>query len=83
MRNIPIPKIAAVFGLSSDSEMQVTGYQIDSRTIQPGELFFALKGERTDGHNHLSQAKLRGAVGAVVSKSYKGPDFWFSSSAGG
>ncbi len=27
------------------------GYSIDSRTVQPGELFFAVKGERLDGHD--------------------------------
>jgi len=44
------------------------GYSIDSRTIQPGELFFAVKGERLDGHDYVQQALERGAVSAVVRK---------------
>jgi UDP-N-acetylmuramoyl-tripeptide--D-alanyl-D-alanine ligase len=44
------------------------GYSIDSRTIQPGELFFAVKGERMDGHDFVEQALGSGAVAAVVRK---------------
>src|SRR5258708_12872026 len=44
------------------------GYSIDSRTVQPGELFFAVKGERLDGHDFVEQALSRGAVAAVVRK---------------
>ena len=44
------------------------GYSIDSRTIRPGELFFAVKGERLDGHDYVHQALERGAVSAVVRK---------------
>ena len=32
-----------------------TGYSIDSRTVQPGELFFAVKGERLDGHDFVER----------------------------
>ena len=42
------------------------GYSIDSRTLQPGELFFAVKGERLDGHDFVAQALERGAAAAVV-----------------
>ena len=44
------------------------GYSIDSRTVEPGELFFAVKGERLDGHDFVEQALSRGAIGAVVEK---------------
>jgi len=44
------------------------GYSIDSRTVQPGDLFFAVKGERLDGHDFVHQALERGAVSAVVRK---------------
>jgi UDP-N-acetylmuramoyl-tripeptide--D-alanyl-D-alanine ligase len=43
-----------------------TGYSIDSRTIGKGELFFAVKGERFDGHDFVDAALERGAVGAIV-----------------
>jgi UDP-N-acetylmuramoyl-tripeptide--D-alanyl-D-alanine ligase len=44
------------------------GYSIDSRTISGGELFFAVKGERLDGHDFVSGALDRGATAAVVRK---------------
>jgi UDP-N-acetylmuramoyl-tripeptide--D-alanyl-D-alanine ligase len=43
-------------------------YSIDSRTIEPGQLFFAVKGERMDGHDFVEQALEKGAVAAVVRK---------------
>src|SRR5215467_16200455 len=46
-----------------------TGYSIDSRTIRPGELFFAVKGEKLDGHDFVLQAIETGAIAAVVAQS--------------
>jgi UDP-N-acetylmuramoyl-tripeptide--D-alanyl-D-alanine ligase len=48
------------------------GYSIDSRTISPGQLFFAVKGERFDGHDFVERALEKGAVGAVVRKDQRG-----------
>jgi UDP-N-acetylmuramoyl-tripeptide--D-alanyl-D-alanine ligase len=42
------------------------GYSIDSRTIGKGELFFAVKGERFDGHDFVDSALQNGAGGAVI-----------------
>jgi UDP-N-acetylmuramoyl-tripeptide--D-alanyl-D-alanine ligase len=44
----------------------VTGLSIDTRTLREGELFFAIKGDRTDGHDYVATAFERGAVAAVV-----------------
>ena len=41
---------------SFNGEAFAIGYSIDSRTIQPGELFFAVKGERLDGHDFVEAA---------------------------
>lgn len=49
-----------------DGNAIATGYSIDSRTVGNGELFFAVKGERLDGHDYVQQALERGAVAAVV-----------------
>ena len=46
----------------------VLGYSIDSRTIRSGELFFAVQGERLDGHDFVGSALERGAAAAVVRK---------------
>jgi UDP-N-acetylmuramoyl-tripeptide--D-alanyl-D-alanine ligase len=51
-----------------DPESVAQGYSIDSRTIEPGELFFAVKGERMDGHDFVSQALEKGALAAVIRK---------------
>ncbi len=40
----------------------------DSRSLQPGDLFVALKGERFDGHDFLVQARERGAVAALAER---------------
>lgn len=53
--------------LSVDPACSATGYSIDSRTLAPGDLFFAVKGERFDGHDFISAAIERGAVAAVAS----------------
>src|ERR1035437_6418960 len=44
------------------------GYSIDSRTVAAGELFFAVRGERLDGHDYVAAALERGAIAAVVSR---------------
>jgi UDP-N-acetylmuramoyl-tripeptide--D-alanyl-D-alanine ligase len=44
------------------------GYSIDSRTVGAGELFFAVRGERLDGHDFIEPALKRGAIAAVVSR---------------
>ncbi len=44
------------------------GYSIDTRTLSPGELFFAIKGERLDGHDFVEAALAAGAVAAVVER---------------
>ena len=48
--------------------IKVSGYSIDSRTAHPGDLFFAVRGERLDGHDYVAAALARGAVAAVVSR---------------
>src|SRR5260370_19186502 len=44
------------------------GESIDSRTVSAGELVFAVRGERFDGHDFVAGAVERGAVAAVVSR---------------
>ncbi len=51
-----------------DPRALAQGYSIDSRTVQTGELFFAVKGERLDGHDFVEQALSKGAIGAIVRK---------------
>jgi len=46
----------------------VRGVSIDSRTLQPGEVYFALPGQRFDGHDFVGRALAIGAAAAVVSE---------------
>jgi UDP-N-acetylmuramoyl-tripeptide--D-alanyl-D-alanine ligase len=48
--------------------IRVSGYSIDSRTVGEGDLFFAVRGERLDGHDFIASALARGAAAAVVSR---------------
>ncbi len=47
----------------------ITGVAIDSRTVKPGQAFFALKGNRFDGHDFINQAFKNGAKVSVISSS--------------
>ncbi|MGH9554380.1 MAG: UDP-N-acetylmuramoyl-tripeptide--D-alanyl-D-alanine ligase [Terriglobales bacterium] len=67
---LPLHRVAEFLSATGefDGNTAAAGYSIDSRTIQPGELFFAVKGERLDGHDFVEAALAAGAVAAVVSK---------------
>jgi UDP-N-acetylmuramoyl-tripeptide--D-alanyl-D-alanine ligase len=56
-----------------DTSAEALGYSIDSRTIGAGDLFFAVKGERVDGHDYVEAALADGAVAAVVSMRWLKP----------
>ena len=53
--------------IGADSAQEITSLAYDSRRVQPGSLFFAIHGEKADGHDFIAQALKRGAV-AVVSE---------------
>jgi UDP-N-acetylmuramoyl-tripeptide--D-alanyl-D-alanine ligase len=60
--------LEAAESIANAGALVATGYSIDSRTVASGELFFAVKGERLDGHDFIAAAVERGAVAAVVSR---------------
>jgi UDP-N-acetylmuramoyl-tripeptide--D-alanyl-D-alanine ligase len=68
---LPLSRIAEFISAqgSFPREEIAQGYSIDSRTVAEGELFFAVKGERLDGHDFVAQALEKGAIAAVVTKS--------------
>jgi len=66
---LKISKIAEfISATSTPSDDVASAYSIDSRTIKAGELFFAVKGERLDGHDYVDSALQKGAVAAVVNR---------------
>ena len=53
---------------SAPPSAAVGGVSIDSRTLEPGDLFFAIRGDAHDGHDHVARAFEAGAAAAVVSR---------------
>jgi len=60
--------LEAPASIPNAGSLVVSGYSIDSRTVADGELFFAVRGDRLDGHDFVAAAIARGAVAAVVSR---------------
>ena len=56
---------AATMG-AARTPFDASGVSIDTRTLQPGDVFVALVGENGDGHAHVAEALAKGAAGAVV-----------------
>ncbi len=48
-----------------DTEVEITGVNIDSRRIEKGHLFVAMKGTQVDGHQFISKAIEQGAVAVL------------------
>src|SRR5262249_32174408 len=65
---LPLSRVAEFLSASGEFDRNAVAesYSIDTRTISPGSLFFAVKGERLDGHDVVPQALENGAVGALV-----------------
>jgi UDP-N-acetylmuramoyl-L-alanyl-D-glutamate--2,6-diaminopimelate ligase len=63
---------AAVRSVTGKSDVAVTGLSCDSRTVTPGDLFFALPGSRDQGVRFASDAVARGAVGVVSEEDLSG-----------
>lgn len=63
--------IKAVSGkiIQGDQDYSINKISIDSRTLIPGDLFFAIIGPSFDGHDFIIEAFNKGAVGAVICKS--------------
>jgi UDP-N-acetylmuramoyl-tripeptide--D-alanyl-D-alanine ligase len=66
-------EIAAATGGAAHGEFQASGVAFDSREVEPGHLFVAMKGEATDGHLFLDAAFAAGAAGAIVSEEASHP----------
>ena len=58
--------LAATGGEATGKLPDVTGISIDTRTLEPGDAFFAIRGERLDGHDYVKAALEKGASCAVI-----------------
>ena len=52
----------------------ITGISKDTRTLVPGDLYIALRGEQFDGHDFVAAAFFKGAAGALVDDAFRGVD---------
>ncbi len=65
--------VAEALGLTAHSDAQITGWSIDSRSIAPGDLFFALRGPNHDGNAYVDEVLRKGAVAAIANEAKPGP----------
>jgi UDP-N-acetylmuramoyl-tripeptide--D-alanyl-D-alanine ligase len=75
MNPLPLSEIARFAGGSiscGDETVTIEKVTTDSRTLKPGELFVALRGENFDGHNFVESAAQFGAAGAIVESAWNG-----------
>ncbi|HMT44942.1 MAG TPA: Mur ligase domain-containing protein, partial [Chakrabartia sp.] len=66
-------EIAAATGGAASGAFVVNAVTFDSREVEAGSLFLALKGDVTDGHRFVAKAYAAGAAGAIVSEPVDGP----------
>jgi UDP-N-acetylmuramoyl-tripeptide--D-alanyl-D-alanine ligase len=74
---LTLREAAGALGLRVESEAIATGWSVDSRTLQPGDLFLALRGPNHDGHDYVAEAFRKGAVAAVVDRNVAASEVLF------
>ncbi len=63
-------------GGEPDLDMEISSISCDTRTIQPGALFVALPGGKTDGHLYIETALEKGAAAVLCERAPEGPGPW-------
>jgi UDP-N-acetylmuramoyl-tripeptide--D-alanyl-D-alanine ligase len=71
---LDLQDVARVVGAAGEfPAVHVTGWSVDSRTQNPGDLYFALRGPNHDGHDYAVAAAEKGAAGVVVERPVGAP----------
>ncbi len=60
--------VAKALAATVSGSWQACRVSIDSRIVQPGDIYVALKGERLDGHDFIAEALSKGAVAAIAQR---------------
>ena len=70
MERVRLTDMAQALNIHADGAagVEVVGVSTDSRTVRPGDLFFAIRGDNFDGHEYVEDAFAKGACAAVVSE---------------
>ena len=74
MKNFTIKEIADITGgelFSERPEATLKRFSIDSRNIEPGDFFIAIKGENYDGHDFIEDAVNKGVAGVIVQEPFE------------
>src|SRR5271167_638898 len=63
-------ELSAALGAAASAPLSaaIYGVSIDSRTLEAGDLFFAIRGDAHDGHDHVARAFEAGAAAAIISR---------------
>src|ERR1700737_2784204 len=75
MNKLSILQIVGLAGArleAGDGNVVVDKISTDSRTVKPGDLFIALRGENFDGHKFVEEVAQKGAAGAIVDLAWQG-----------
>lgn len=72
MHKIPIKQVANSLNITLDNEDYIKGVSTDTRTLNNGDLYIAIKGENFDGHDFLDEAYKKGAIATVTSRKFDG-----------
>jgi UDP-N-acetylmuramoyl-tripeptide--D-alanyl-D-alanine ligase len=75
VKPLPLAELARIVGGQAVGirDEVATGFALDSREVRPGELFLAIRGAKTDGHDHVPEALAQGAVAALAEREVEGP----------
>src|SRR5438874_12650557 len=68
-----LQQVAQVFSLCGFPDTPITGWSVDTRSLKPGDAFFALRGPNLDGNDYIDQALERGAAVVVAERMVAGP----------
>ena len=79
LKDVPVAKMfQTTYGqMVVTHDVEIRSVQYDSRAVQQGDMFVAIKGERADGHRHIESAVSRGAKAVVVESDAALPDSYF------
>ena len=67
-----VEEVASALRVKTSARGEMTGISIDTRLLQPCDLFIALQGENNDGAKFVDDAIAKGAVAAIASEAYAG-----------
>ena len=60
--------------VTGESDIEITGINIDSRLVEAGQLFMAMRGTQADGHAYIPTAIEKGAVAVLCEDMPEEPD---------